>query len=110
MHDFIGQTINVGDFIAYPGAGNVKAEYGMLVGRVLKYIGDKISVERLDVNYVGFKVVIVRKKITLSNLNKCSVIHLPDRVKQVWDNAELEPVLVAKWIHGSSSIQENLFK
>jgi hypothetical protein len=29
--DFIGQEINVGDFVAYPGAGNTKAEYGMIL-------------------------------------------------------------------------------
>ena len=29
--DFIGQEINVGNFVAYPGAGNVKAEYGMIL-------------------------------------------------------------------------------
>lgn len=50
--DFIGQEITEGCYVAYPGAGNVKAEYGLILYRVTGFDLEKkkIKAQRLDVN------------------------------------------------------------
>ena len=48
--DFIGQEITKDCFVAYPGAGNVKAEYGLILYRVVGFDDEKkkIKAQRLD--------------------------------------------------------------
>ena len=49
--DFIGQEITEGCYVAYPGAGNAKAEYGLILYRVSGFdqVKKKIKAQRLDV-------------------------------------------------------------
>jgi hypothetical protein len=48
--DFIGQEITEGCYVAYPGAGNAKAEYGLILYRVVGFddAKKKIKAQRLD--------------------------------------------------------------
>lgn len=115
MKDFLGRDIQVDDFIAYPAGGNRATEYGMIMGKVLKFTAKGISVERLDTKYEydpknsnmpdGYKVTILRKKVAITNLNKVVVIEPTFRAKQLWEHAELEPVIASKWIHGSQTFE-----
>ena len=58
--DFIGNPISEGDFCAYPGGGNAKAEYGLILYKVTGFddTKKKIKVVRFHVDYaqgiVGF--------------------------------------------------------
>jgi len=49
--DFIGQEIVKGSYVAYPGAGNAKAEYGLILYRVVGFddVKKKVKAQRLDV-------------------------------------------------------------
>jgi hypothetical protein len=51
--DFIGNEVKTGDFFAYPGAGNAKAEYGMILYKVIGFdeVKKKIKAVRLYVDY-----------------------------------------------------------
>jgi hypothetical protein len=51
--DFIGNEITEGCFIAYPGAGNVKAEYGMILYKVVGFdhVKGKVKAVRLFADY-----------------------------------------------------------
>jgi len=48
--DFIGNELQIGSFCAYPGAGNTKAEYGMILYKVLGFdeAKKKVKVARID--------------------------------------------------------------
>jgi hypothetical protein len=50
-HDFIGNPIAVGSFLATAGGGNVKAEYGMLLYLVTSTAGGKLQATRLNAVY-----------------------------------------------------------
>lgn len=50
-HDFIGNQIAVGSFLATAGGGNVKAEYGMLLYLVTGTAGGKVQAIRLNAIY-----------------------------------------------------------
>jgi hypothetical protein len=51
--DFIGNPITEGCFCAYPGAGNVKAEYGMILYKIVgfDYVKKKVKAVRLFADY-----------------------------------------------------------
>lgn len=51
MKDFIGQEITPGCFVAYPGGGNAKAEYGLILYRITAIDSEKkkFKAQRLDV-------------------------------------------------------------
>jgi hypothetical protein len=53
--DFIGNEILPGSYVAYPGAGNVKGEYGLILYRVdsLDPIKRKVKATRLHIHYSG---------------------------------------------------------
>lgn len=53
FYDFIGNELTEGCFCAYPGAGNVKAEYGMILYKVIGFDHEKKKVKavRLFANY-----------------------------------------------------------
>lgn len=53
MKDFIGNVIQVGDFLAYPGGGNSKGQYGLLLKKVKKIHDDGVTVEGINVLYAG---------------------------------------------------------
>lgn len=48
MLDIIGNKIEVSDIIAYPGGGNVKAEYGLILYRVTHVEDDMIKAIRWE--------------------------------------------------------------
>lgn len=64
MKDYLGQKIQAGDFIVYPGSGNRKAEYGMILYKVSEIKGDKIKATRIEIHYNDASLPINPKYIT----------------------------------------------
>ena len=106
--DFIGQEINVGDYVAYPGAGNVKAEYGLILYKIIgkDLVKQKLKAVRLHAEYgqmiegtLRFHPSFEKNAIhspsegmlvrfansTIENTNKLVVINCSDLIKQVFD-------------------------
>jgi hypothetical protein len=112
MHrDFLGQKILAGDFLVYPGGGNRKAEYGLILLKVLALNPNgSLKVERLD-PYYG-KKEILRKTSTIQTLTKVTKIQPHPIMVDIFENAEKKSGLfdlVAKWVHGTAEIDwENL--
>ena len=112
MLDFIGNEIKIGSFVAYPGAGNVQAEYGLLLMRVLGFNAKSITVERLDPKYTNLpdgshKTEIIRKKSYIKNRNKLVVVKVDDYLKHLFENPEINIDGVASWIHGNENFDSN---
>jgi hypothetical protein len=109
MKDFIGTDIKGGDFVAKGGAGNLKAEYGMVAYLVLGMRNNKLQVLRLKVDYVGGKSpgVITVKKSTITNPNSVIVFSPTVEIKHLFAAAMKstvtpdEAVLIGNWIHGA---------
>lgn len=102
MFDFLGRKIEQGDYLAYPGAGNAKAEYGLLLLHVLS-VGDKhVICNRLDVEYIKGVPYSQVKKTRVTNLNKVVKVDIPKDVETVFNNPDTFVKTVAKWIHGAS--------
>jgi len=111
MHlDFLGNQLSVGDFIAYPGSGNGRAEYGLILHKitVLKTdgVGERsIQTERLTVRYPDHKTpVISRGKSTIKSLTKVVLVKPSAAVQTIFNNGENYPEIVAGWIHGTKLI------
>ena len=109
MKDFLGNEIKVGDYVAAGGAGNTKAEYGMILYRV-EAAGEKLKLVRLTAHYPTFKdteTEIKASKASASNLNKYVVVAVPDHVRDLFDRGvagtltQAEKNLLGRWIHGA---------
>ena len=102
--DFLGNPIMIGTWLVYPGAGNRKAEYGLLLSRVID-ISDKIKAERLDPEYHSNTIKV--KKFTIRNINKYVVVTPPVDVQNLFNNAVNQTLsqsdigMVGKWVHGA---------
>lgn len=64
MKDFIGQEIAEGCYVAYPGAGNKKAEYGMILYKVDQIVGDKLKARRITIFYQSATIEVTDGSIT----------------------------------------------
>lgn len=64
MVDFIGQSIIEGSYVAYPGAGNKKAEYGLILYKVNQIAGDLIRAQRITVQYCDTSITVDDGSIT----------------------------------------------
>lgn len=114
VKDFMGQNIKPGSFIAYPGAGNVKGEYGLILYRVNEVDKEKdsIKVSRLDVNWAqgagpvstrqypsaflkrphmfddsrkGFELMVSVINSTIKNLNTAVVVNPSDKIQTIFN-------------------------
>lgn len=105
MLDFLGRTIEVGDYMVYPGGGNRKAEYGLILLKVLGISEKGVSVERLDVSYTSAKSgTIHRQKSTIKQTTKVVKVTIPPRMVCIFEQPDGHFELVGKWIHGTASI------
>lgn len=108
MHhkDFLGQKLNTGDFIAYPGGGNSKCEYGTILKRITALRPDGgIQAERLYVTYPDHKTPKVSKsKSVIKSLTKVVKVNPPPQAISLFENPELNPEVVATWVHGTNLI------
>lgn len=111
MHDFIGQKIHVGNWVATSGGGNGPAEYGMILYRVIE-VGHKLKLQRLTVSYAeqGQRCLATVRTITSVNPNKYVIVHPPDPVEQLFmriteghGNPE-DHRKVGLWLHGQRNI------
>jgi hypothetical protein len=106
--DFIGNEIKIGSFCAYPGAGNVKAEYGTILYKITGFdeAKNKIKAVRLHAEYgqnVGGEMqfhpsflknaimspsenMLVRFAIgTIENFNKLAVVNVPQNIQDIFN-------------------------
>jgi hypothetical protein len=108
--DFIGNEIFPDSYVAYPGAGNAKAEYGLILYRVdsLDPIKCKVKATRLHVHYSGGqdgmtfheshlresmvthynndrRISVQKKTSSIENTNKLVVVDPSDRVKSIFE-------------------------
>ena len=104
MRDSIGQTVEVGGYIAFSGMGNRVAEYGMIFAKVVE-VGKKVKAVRLNVNYPDGKPVITRK---FTHKSEGKFVYLErDIVESTifpwfddgYEFGEEESKIIAKWIH-----------
>lgn len=101
--DFMGQEIVAGEFVVYPGAGNTKAEYGMILMKVLAVKGDSVTCERLDVDHASKTVL--RKKSTIKQTNKLVKVNPSYTMEAVFHRPEQHFSTVAKWLHGQTKME-----
>jgi hypothetical protein len=106
--DFIGQEIKIGDYVAYPGAGNVKAEYGLILYKITDkdLAKKKLKAVRLHAEYGQMiqdelryhssflknaihspeeRMLVRFANSTIENTNKLVVVNCSDLIKQVFD-------------------------
>ncbi len=100
MKDFLGNDIKVGDFVAYPGAGNKNAEYGLLLKKVINISSTHVEVEGLDMDYNSNPFTVERKKSRITNTNKLVVVQIPAYMLVLFNRAEDYPKEIGQWIHG----------
>jgi hypothetical protein len=80
----------------------------MIAYRVLEIKNEKLSVERLTVDYLqGQSPVINLRKRTISNSNAVVIFDPTPRIIQLFDDArsgtlsDKDRDLIGKWVHGS---------
>lgn len=112
--DFIGQEIKEGNYVAYPGGGNAKAEYGLILYRIVGFDTEKkkIKAQRLDtfpsqngvwpdsimkrrhvidqriispVHGLPYQWMVTMIESSLENPNKLVVTNPPDSIKELFD-------------------------
>ena len=99
--DHVGQSVTIGDYISFAGAGNKTAEYGMITGKVIKINPNQIIVERLKATYNNSKATISKQKIRKS-LGKFVKVDVCDEI-DYWFNLssfdEFQSARIASWLH-----------
>lgn len=114
MRDFLGQKLNVDDFVVAGGGGNTTAEYGMVLYRIKKITPERINCKRLRVDYSWTdengkrrKKCITTSKMShasLSSPNKITKVTPHENQVKVFENPTKYPEVVGKWLHGAKSI------
>jgi hypothetical protein len=117
MQDFMGNPLQVGDYVAAGGAGNRAAEYGMILYRVLE-VAPKLKLVRLTDRYPthdsNFTEIKASKVITVQNPNKYVRVQPSSTVRDLFDRGvegkltQAEANLLGRWIHGADH-QTGLF-
>lgn len=107
VRDFLGQELHQGDFVVYPGGGNTKCEYGLLLLWILEVADESIKVVRLDPNHQ--KKMIEAKKSTIKAFTKVVKVQPPKRMievfHQAWEGDGTKYYqLVSSWVHGRTEI------
>lgn len=115
MQDFLGQEINVGDFVAFPGKGNVAAEYGLLILKITKFEKGKVFGLRFDTIYnkpENGGYVNILKKTNITNHNKLVKVNPPQFIIDAFNRIfhsegmserhNIQPEL-SQWTHGNDS-------
>lgn len=107
MKDFLGVNLQIGDYVAAGGAGNGKAEYGMILHQVTA-ISPKLKLRRLDVSYkVSKPAIVTSRTITSKNSNKYVRIDPPANIVDLFTRAvagkitDSEANVIGDWLHGA---------
>lgn len=111
MKDFLGNEIREGDLVAHPGTGNKKAEYGLLLSRVigLEVERNYIRTMRFEVSYSPLTISF--RKTHIRNLNTCVVIRdVPSQVLDLFSKTETNSLtkkdkrIIEEWIRGVKQV------
>lgn len=99
--DFIGNPLNVGDYCAYPGAGNTKAEYGLILYKITGFDEAKRKVKaiRLSVDYAQGAMYDTFHPLHLKNAI-VSTVELPDHYSRNGGKTITGKIAV-RWISSS---------
>jgi len=106
MRDFIGNELKVGNFVAMGGSGNTRAEYGMILLKVVE-TGENLKLVRLTATYPKGTAKIGWKKVTARKSNKYVLVNPSNKVQDLFDRAvsgdlrEGENRIIGRWVHGS---------
>lgn len=106
MRDFLGREIKVGDFVAYPGSGNIKAEYGLLLMRVTGFTPKSVKCDRIvkDWNKSGVRFEVA--STCIQNQNKLVIVdNVPEIVLAFFTSPQDYQSLLSQWIHGTSEVK-----
>ena len=117
LYDFLGQPITADDcWLATGGRGNVKAEYGMILHKVLAVVGKKLKVRRLTVAYTHQTqvptVTVGYSDVTVSSPTKFVRVNPSAEIRSLFSKVEdgkatlKDANVVGKWLHGKT---EGLF-
>lgn len=111
MKDFLGRKILVGDFVARPGGGNTKGEYGLVLYKVCGFLpgsdGGKVSVKRLVSVCNDSTIRVYVRNSVVGNGNALVKVIPPEEVVSLFELAETESlsteqkVFVLEWLCGS---------
>jgi len=89
-HDFLGVPYKIGDYVASGGAGNGRAEYGMILYRVVS-LKPKLKLVRLAMSYPTHSAeeTVVRQSgwVTVQNTNKYVIVQPPPAVTALFERA-----------------------
>lgn len=108
MKDFLGQEITVGCYIATDGGGNTKAQYGLILKKVIKVTKDAIHCISYKSYYLGGTLAsleLKESKSTLTNHNKVVVVKPPKAIIDIFENPQQNTQLISAWIHGSATFK-----
>ena len=120
MQDFIGQRIVEGSWLAAGGAGNTKAEYGMILYRVSgidEGAPRGLKLQRLRVTYpkhTAESAVATVSKVSSSKGTKYVVVKPKVKVTALFERVaqgnatRKDHQLVGRWLHGQTPT-EGLF-
>jgi len=104
MRDFIGNEIRGGDYIVYPGGGNAKCEYGLILMRVTDVVKGAVKAERLRVSYNGKHAEARMTKVTLKSPTKLVRVEPRRGVRNVFNHFDRHDELVGQWVHGNKPV------
>ena len=106
MFDFIGNEFTPGGWVAVTGSGNLMAEYGAILHKVLNTNNGKLRLRRLVVTYLEGVAHASYRDISISAPNKyvvvCpkqSIVDLFEAVAGGTATKEQEQK-VGRWLHG----------
>lgn len=112
MLDFMGNTIDTGDWLVSGGGGNRKSEYGMILHRVIEVKPDSLRAVRLLSSYDNDVAECKAKKVTIKSGVKYIKVMPSDHAMALFMNIEDEMAdqedheRCAKWIHGSYQFED----
>ena len=121
MHDFIGQPIEPGCWLATGAKGNTSAEYGMILHKVESVGTTSFKAKRLTVRYVKtksafgkttFVAKVTYRMATFKSPNKFVRMDPPQPVRELFSVFEFgiptqeAHEMVGKWLHGQ---EQDLF-
>lgn len=119
MKDFLGQKLEIGDYIVLQGAGNRSAEYGLLLYQIVGF-GKSVQAERLSVDYIWYdknrvrldkvEIVVKKKKASLKKRSKIVKVNPPQGMVKVFQNPQEHAELIGKWVHGQTEIDWETLK
>lgn len=103
IKDILCNSVNVGDYIVYPGGGNTSCEYSYIFGQVTRITDKRVTVRRMTIRYDPVKTVDYKSASVAHNkVIKVTSPH-PGMLK-VYNDIQNHKDIVGLWLHGKKSI------